>query len=907
VFAAALVTSGPAVAAVPTPAPYGANDGGGFMNILPSGQNGLDNGLQLLQFEANGARPPHNNDQLGMYGNLVYAVPGLRSQDLSKYYKDATFGAKPGDIARTYSPSPNNDVTIVRDKGFGVPHIYGSTRQGAMFGMGYVAAEDRLFFIDVLRHVGRAQLSAFAGGSQGNRDMDYSEWAIAPYSEADLQRQIDQLPKLYGQAGQQVVDDANNYVAGINKYIAEAQLDPTKMPGEYPAIGQPSGPTPWNTRDIIATAALVGGIFGKGGGNELASAQVFQALQKRLGQKKGRASWKDFRSANDPEAPTTVDRKNFPYEVPPKKPAKGSLAMPDPGTLKYQPVQGTGSSGSASAAGTAAAPVNPCRRDALVCLPKKLSNALVVSGRESQSGHPLAVFGPQTGYFAPQILMEEDVHAPANGGPGIDARGASFPGVNQYVELGRGRDYAWSATSAGNDIVDTFALPLCNADGSAPTLQSDHYMYRGTCRQMEDRVRSNSWTPNAADQTPPGSETLHAQITALGIVIARATIKGKPVVYTSLRSTYMHEVDSALGFIAFNDPAQMASPQGFQHAASKISYTFNWLYVDDKHDAYFNSGGNPVRGKGTDPNFPVWGTPKFEWRNWNPDNLTETQTPFSQHPQTIDQRFLTSWNNKQAHGYRSSDATWSYGSVYRSQLLSDRIQRLIAGSKKTNLTDLISAMEQGGTADLRGDKDLPWALKILGKQKDPALAGAIAQLRAWSAGGSHRRDLNHDGVYDQSNAVRIMDAWFPLWVSAEFQPTIGSDIFKQINSINEVDNAPNNHGDHLGSAYDDGWYGYINKDLRQVLHKPVKGRYSRTYCGKGSRKRCRALLASTLAQAIKIPATQVYHGDPACNDGDQWCYDAVRQRPLGAVTQPLIEWINRPTFQQAVEIQHRAR
>ena len=282
-----------------------------------------------------------------------------------------------------------------------------------------------------------------------------------PYTEDDLQRQIDQLPKLYGQAGQQIVDDANNYVAGINKYIQEADLDPTKMPGEYPAIGQPGGPTPWNTRDIIATAALVGGIFGKGGGNELSSAQVLQALQQRFGNKKGRASWKDFRSANDPEAPTTEVGKRFPYEVPPKKPAKGSLAMPDPGSVKYQPVQGSAGSASSSTVGTAAAPVRPCRRDALICLPTRLSNALVVSGRESQSGHPLAVFGPQTGYFAPQILMEEDVH-----GPGIDARGAAFPGVNQYVELGHGRDYAWSATSAGQDIVDTFALPLCNADGS---------------------------------------------------------------------------------------------------------------------------------------------------------------------------------------------------------------------------------------------------------------------------------------------------------------------------------------------------------------------------------------------------------------------------------------------------------
>ena len=85
----------------------------------------------------------------------------------------------------------------------------------------------------------------------------------------------------------------------------------------------------------------------------------------------------------------------------------------------------------------------------------------------------------------------------------------------------------------------------------------------------------------------------------------------------------------------------------------------------------------------------------------------------------------------------------------------------------------------------------------------------------------------------------------------------------------------------------------------------VRGRYSRTYCGGGNRKRCRALLASTLAQAMKVPAGQVYAADGVCNAGDQWCFDAISHRPLGAVTQPLIEWINRPTFQQAVEIRHR--
>ena len=115
-----------------------------------------------------------------MYDDLVYATPGLKQEDLPKYFKDASFGVKPEDVERTYSP--RGDVTIVRDKGFGVPHIYGDTRGGVMFGAGYVAAEDRLFFIDVLRHLGRAQLSSFVGGAPGNRAFDAEQWALAPYT-----------------------------------------------------------------------------------------------------------------------------------------------------------------------------------------------------------------------------------------------------------------------------------------------------------------------------------------------------------------------------------------------------------------------------------------------------------------------------------------------------------------------------------------------------------------------------------------------------------------------------------------------------------------------------------------------------------------------------------------------------
>src|SRR3954470_16199279 len=139
IWALALAPSARAAAPV---APYGTGDhgAGGFHDVLPPGTNGLANLVQLGAFMTTGQRPAHNDDQLSMYADLVRATPGLRAADLSKYYKDSTFGVRADDVASTISP--RSDVTIVRDKGFGVPHIYGATRAGAMFGAGYAAAQD---------------------------------------------------------------------------------------------------------------------------------------------------------------------------------------------------------------------------------------------------------------------------------------------------------------------------------------------------------------------------------------------------------------------------------------------------------------------------------------------------------------------------------------------------------------------------------------------------------------------------------------------------------------------------------------------------------------------------------------------------------------------------------------------
>ena len=82
-------------------------------------------------------------------------------------------------------------------------------------------------------------------------------------------------------------------------------------------------------------ASLIGGIFGKGGGNEVNSALSLQAFDRRFGAAKGRRAWSGFRSKNDPEAPTTV-AKRFPYQTG-RAFAKRGLALPDPGSVDRHP------------------------------------------------------------------------------------------------------------------------------------------------------------------------------------------------------------------------------------------------------------------------------------------------------------------------------------------------------------------------------------------------------------------------------------------------------------------------------------------------------------------------------------------------------------------------------------------
>jgi acyl-homoserine lactone acylase PvdQ len=840
--------------------PYGARDGAvTALNILPPGQGEYQNGPE----QAVGMQSPHNTDQIEPYERMVQGAPGIAKAELGDYFKEATFGVKSDDIEREYSP--REGVVVLRDAGFGVPHVYGTTRADVMFGAGYVSAEDRLFMMDTLRHVARGRMSEFLGASEANLASDRAVYRTSGYTEEELAAMVERVKKLHPELGPIAHADLMAYVEGVNQYIGEARTDPTKLPAEYEALQ--IVPEDWLPTDTAAVASLIGSQLGVGGGHELENAAFVGALQdKGFSFKQARRILADFNFPDDPESPVTT-AKRFPFNTDLGRVNPRSRAFPDdPAAVREQ-------LNAARMPDHLDAPWGPIP----LTFPDATSNALLVGSALSASGRPLAVFGPQVAYWSPQILMELDLH-----GPGIDARGVGFPGISLYVLLGRGADYAWSATSAGGDQVDTFVEELCDPAGGEATVDSTGYVDGGKCVEIYSRTDTWEAKPTAGGVPP---ETVLVEMTTertdSGIVQARGTVGGKPVAFTTLRSSFDKELDSALAYVEISDPARIDGARDFQRAFSRFTFTFNWFYLDDEDIAYQLGGTHPLRARHIDPDLPVWGTGKWDWRG----RLSFADTPKDVSPK---RGWMTSWNNKQAPGFRANDGNYSFGPVQRVQMLDDKIVKYKRRKGKISLVDLVNIMGDAATTDLRGTRVLPFMLRVVRRPPDPRLAKAVRLLKAWHRSGAHRRDKDADGAYEHSPAIALMDAWWELAAQAIFKPTLGD----------AYDALPMRHHDNpraQGSAFQSGFYSHINKDLRTVLGVRVRGKASRVYCGRGLLARCRSELMASLDAAVKA-LEEAFGAKPSTWDADE-AGDQIDFTPVGLQDQPNMQWQNRPTFQ----------
>ena len=217
--------------------PYQTNDCQGFRNVLPSGQNGHVQRAPARPFLATAPGRPHTNDQLRMY-----ARPRVRQPRASppprcrEYYKDASFGVRPGDVERTYSPRARRHDRA-RQGLRRSPRLRHDPRRRDVRA-GYAAAEDRLFFMDVLRNVGPRAARSFAGGAAGNRAIDADSGPRRPTRRPTSSASIDTFDELYGAEGAQVQRDIADYVAGVKPTSprpAEPAEDARRVRGDQPA------------------------------------------------------------------------------------------------------------------------------------------------------------------------------------------------------------------------------------------------------------------------------------------------------------------------------------------------------------------------------------------------------------------------------------------------------------------------------------------------------------------------------------------------------------------------------------------------------------------------------------------------------------------------------------------------
>jgi acyl-homoserine lactone acylase PvdQ len=363
-------------------------------------------------------------------------------------------------------------------------------------------------------------------------------------------------------------------------------------------------------------------------------------------------------------------------------------------------------------------------------------------------------------------------------------------------------------------------------------------------------------------------------------VIGYATVDGKRIALASKRSTRGREVASALGFADFNTNA-VHDVQSFYQSANKIELNFNWFYADSDNIAMFSSGLLPVRDPQVDRGLPTNGTGKYEWRGF----MTQDEHPHGTEPAD---GVITNWNNKQAAGFQSADDNWSFGSIHREQLLNDAIK---LQPQQLTLGNTVAAMNRAATQDLRTAKVMRGISAVLDGTTAPNARDQqmLDILEQWRLNGSSRLDRDLDGKIDDPGAA-VMDVAWPKIADAVMSPVLGPQL-NELASLMARDDPANNQG----SAYISGWYGYVDKDLRQIAGRSVAGPFKTKFCGLGDLAACRdSLWAAIDAAGNELQAAQG-------TDPTAWRSDATAERIHFSAFMPnTMRWTNRPTFQQAI-------
>ena len=1017
-----------------------------FMAIVPPGSNGNSAGgvgapvsqIPTIQY------PKNFRDQLDMYGDLSYAKPGLKAETCTppksisehvkssdqacNYFKPAgiTLAAADAVSTRTMTaPDGKSSVTIQRD-GWGVPYISGENRAAAEYGLGFAAAQDRLWLFDVLRRAGRGRASEFLGPSDTTYGLDLEFGPPAGYSEDELTDMVNRTVKKLGTLGPMFLNDTQMFVAGMNAFIAYLQTPEglKELPPEYATLALEAPPNfppkPFTVNDIVANAVLIQSALGGGGGGEATNVNLLQKLDDSIGPNTTslpRAAcemWRDLRHANATDTPYTLDRKfatQSPSSVDETCPEtlapgvafwdKGSFSsvaflrhagaiglpllnlgvLPSPldalsrlSLSPFAPVSGAGALVDARPplkskpiGKTLYASDDPLgslhRALNKYGLPMTTSNWIGVNADQTKNGHPITVMGPQTGYFNPQLLWEAAVVSHGGTPYEFAARGISTVNL-PYIVIGHGLDFAWSPTSAGSDFTDTRVSKMCNLNGSAPSRDdadgdgfpdADGYLYKGQCVKFYKRVDEWTATPTVASVALGGAQMPEAVKrfvirTHYGPVFATATVNGVPVAISTQRSTFLSDVDTAAPFALLTTTGTPMTEKRFKQLFNTMTSTFNWLYTDKKDLAYIQSGLYPKRASGHNPELPVWGDGRFEWvadQNFDPtpyggDKPFPSRTnPVAQgnpldgyfewpgylsladHIQETNpsKGYMANWNNSGAPGWYAADSNGTYGPTHRVTMLQQRLAAFKASGRKHDIGTMIEVMADTAYTDLRGFDVLPLIIqvmkqgpltddqnKVIALMQDWMDDGSAQWINNGKGLGSYRRDRDPNGTqYDHRAAVVLLDAWYPHLIDTVAPQMVAIEA-KGASLLSARYDAPRAQG----SAYQEGWFQHMRRMFQMVLNTPAHANYRHLKCaGTGVMADCRKAVNDALALALTdlggLSNQANWDGSTLKNaKGKSGAkvedYDSVEHTSFSFIPVPAIPWINRPTFQQAVQV-----
>ncbi|MGA8310692.1 MAG: penicillin acylase family protein [Terriglobales bacterium] len=292
-------------------------------------------------------------------------------------------------------------VNVLRDR-WGVAHIYARNQHDLFFAQGFVAAQDRLFQMELWKRSGQGRLAEILGPSALLRDIN-----------ARLLTYHGDMKAEYESYSPDTQDILEAFTAGINAYIASRLADGGPgLPLEFQLAG--FKPEPWKPADCLnrmAAFSMTGNAFG-----ELEHAQALNAV------------------GTDPASQL------FGFDPP----------------VKLDPALGADLGGFSPALLH-----NLVGSDSRIGFPKTPaggSNNWAVSGKLTRTGKPLLANDPHRVIAEPSLRYM--VHLVA---PGWDVIGAGEPGL-PGVALGHNQNIAWGFTIFGLDQQDLYVEDLNPSD-----------------------------------------------------------------------------------------------------------------------------------------------------------------------------------------------------------------------------------------------------------------------------------------------------------------------------------------------------------------------------------------------------------------------------------------------------------